>query len=63
MGQLSASLVVERVYMGESWFLCWIRRGALSSLDGTDSDGVRYFDQAWLRRVADILEDERGNLD
>ena len=49
--------------MGESWFLCWVMGGLLSSLGGTDSDGVRYFDQAWLRRVADILEDERGNPD
>lgn len=49
--------------MGESWFLCWVRGGLLSSLGGSDSDGVRYFDQVWPRTVVDIPEGERANLD
>ena len=34
----------------------------MSSLGGTDSDGVPYLDQMWLGKM-DASEDERANLD
>jgi hypothetical protein len=33
-------------------------RGVLSALSSIDSEGVRYFAQAWLRKSADIVVDQ-----
>ena len=48
--------------MGKRWLLSWMRRVVLSSLSFTDSSGVRYFDQAWLRKATDTVGGKRGNI-
>jgi len=32
----------------------------MSGLSFTDNNGVRYYDQAWLRKATDIVEGRRG---
>jgi len=41
--------------MGKRWLLKGVRCGVLSSLSFPDNSGVRYFDQAWLRKAMDIV--------
>ena len=48
--------------MGKGRVLNEMRRGVLSSLSFTDNNGVRYFDQAWLGKVTDVVEGNRGNV-
>jgi hypothetical protein len=47
--------------MGKRRLLKGVRCGVLSSLGFTDNSGVRYFDQAWLRKPSDIVGGKRGN--
>jgi hypothetical protein len=48
--------------MGKRWLLSWMRCGVVPSISYTDKSGVRYFDQAWLRKAMDIVDGERGNV-
>jgi len=48
--------------MGERKLLKGMRPGVLSSLSFTSNNGVRYFDQAWLRKATDIVGGKRGNI-
>jgi hypothetical protein len=33
-----------------------MRRGVVSQMSFTDNSGVRYFNQAWLRKATDVVE-------
>jgi len=46
--------------MGKRWLLEGVRYGGLSPLIFTDNSIVRCFDQAWLRKVTDIIEGGEG---
>ncbi len=48
--------------MGERRLLSGMRRGVLSSLSFTDNNDVRYFDQAWLREAAHLVDGKKGNI-
>jgi hypothetical protein len=61
-GQEAVTQAVKRFIMNEGWALGWVGGGGWSSLSFTDNSGVRYFDQAWLRKVGDIVEDNKGNV-
>jgi len=39
----------------------WVERGALPPPSFTDNNGVRYFDQEWLKRAKEIIESKQGN--
>jgi hypothetical protein len=54
--------VVEGLDMGKGRLVSWDMRGVLSALSFTDSNGVCYFDQAWLRRATDIVGGKRGDI-
>ena len=54
--------VAKGLSMGKRWLLNGMRWGVLSSLSFTDNNGVRYFDQAWLRKATDIVDGKRGNV-
>jgi len=38
----------------------WVQRGALPPPSFISSNGVRYFDQEWLRKAQEIVERKRG---
>lgn len=40
----------------------WDMRGVLSALSFTDSEGVRYLNQAWLRKATNIFRKKQGNV-
>jgi len=53
--------VVKQLSAGRR-FLNRGRRAVMSAPSFTDGDGVRYYDQAWLRKATDIVEGRRGNV-
>jgi hypothetical protein len=59
---MATTQVVKGLIMSESRLLNWNRRWVLSARNFTNSGGVRHFDQAWLRKAADIVEGRRGNV-
>jgi hypothetical protein len=54
--------VVKGFDMDKRWLVNRDMRGASSALSFTDRDGVRYLDQAWLRKATDIVEGKRRNI-
>jgi hypothetical protein len=50
--------VVKGLDMGKRRLVNRDTRGVLSALSSTDRKGVRYFDQAWLRKATDIVGDQ-----
>ena len=54
--------VAKGLSMDKRWLLNGMRRVVLSPLSFTDNSGVRYFDQAWLRKATDIVGSQRGNI-
>ena len=60
--QRSPTQVANGFSMGKGWLLSWMRCGVLSSLSFTDNNGVRYLDQAWLRKGTNIVGGKKGNI-
>ena len=60
--QMSPTQVAKGLSMGKNGLLNVMRRVVTSSLSFTDNSGVRYFNQAWLRKATDIVEGKRGNI-
>jgi hypothetical protein len=54
--------VVKGLDMGKGRLMNWDMRGVLSALSFTDSNGVCYFDQAWLRKATDVVGREIGSV-
>ena len=48
--------------MGKRWLLSWIKCGVALTLSFTDNNGVRYFDQAWLRKATELVGGKRRNI-
>ena len=50
--------MIEGLDMGKRRLVNRDARAVLSALSFTDRKGVRYFDQAWLRKATDIVGDQ-----
>ena len=61
--QRSPNQVGKRLIMGKRWLLSWMRCGVVSLLSLPDNRGVRYFDQAWLRKATDNVVGKSRNMD
>jgi hypothetical protein len=59
MGQMVMTRAAEQLSAGRR-FLSRGRRAVMSAPSFTISDGVRYYDQAWLRKATDIVEGGEG---
>ena len=59
--QLTASEVAKQLGMSVGRVVSWVERGALPPPSFTDNNGVRYFDQEWLKRAKEIIESKQGN--
>ena len=60
--QMSPTQVPKWLSMGKGCVPSWIRCGVVSPLSFTDNIGIRYFDQAWLRKAMDLVGGKRGNM-
>ena len=54
--QMTTTQVAKQLGMGESQLLSWIKGGVLPLPSFIDNNGVRYFDQEWLRKATEVLE-------
>ncbi len=58
--QLTTSEVARQLGMSIGRVISWIERRALPPPSSIDRNGVRYFDQEWLRKARKIVESKRG---
>ena len=54
--QMTTSQVAQHLGMSQGQLISWVHRGALPPPSFTDNNGVRYFDQEWLKRSREVLE-------
>ncbi len=60
--QLTTSQVATQFGMSVGRVISWVERGALPPPSFIDNNGVRYFDQEWLRKAEEILKVKRKIL-
>ena len=59
--QMTTSQVGRQLDMGVDQLVNWIARGVLPPPSFIDNNGVRYFDQEWLKKAKGIVKSKRGN--
>lgn len=58
--QLTTTQVARALGMKVGQVVSWVSRGALPPPSSTDNNGVRYFDQEWLKRAEAIVKVRKG---
>ena len=58
---MTTSEVAKQLGISVGRVVSWVERGALPPPSFTDNNGVRYFDQEWLKRAKEIIESKQGN--
>ena len=61
--QMTTTQVARQLGMGLDQLVNWIARGVFPPPSFIDNNGVRYFDQEWLRKVKEIVKGRKGNAD
>lgn len=61
-GARRSTQVANGVSMDRRWLPNRMRRGVVSLPSSADSNGVRYFDQAWLGKATDVVEGNKRNV-
>ena len=54
--QMTTAQTARHLEMSPSKLVSWIERGALPPPSSIDRNGVRYFDQEWLRKAKVVLK-------
>jgi len=52
--QLTTTQVAKQLGMKRGQVVSWVERGAFPPPSSIDNNGVRYFDQEWLRKAREI---------
>ena len=60
--QMTTTQVAKHLVMNQQQVVYWVERGAFPPPSFIDNNGVRYFDQEWLKRAREILE-RKGLVD
>ena len=58
---LTTTQAARLLGMGVTQLVSWVEHGALPPPSSVDSNGVRYFDQQWLRKARDIVKNKKGD--
>lgn len=58
--QMTTTEVTRQLGMKISQLLSWIEHGALPPPSFIDNNGVRYFDQKWLKKSQVIVKSKKG---
>ena len=58
--QMTTAQVARHLEMSPSKLISWVERGALPAPSSIDKNGVRYFDQGWLRKAKLIVKSKIG---
>ena len=59
--QMTTTQVARELGMNVAQVVSWVEHGALPQPIFTDNNGVRYFDQEWLREAREIVRIKKGN--
>jgi len=60
--QLTTSQVARHLGMSVGRVVSWVERGALPPPSFIDNNGVRYFDQEWLRKAKEVVKVKNGHI-
>ena len=60
--QMTTKQVATRLGLGQAQLLNWIKHGVLPPPTFIDNNGVRYFDQEWLRRATEVVKAKKENI-
>ena len=58
--QMTTTQVARELGMKVGQVVSWVAHGALPPPSFIDNNGVRYFDQEWLRRAKEIVKVKGG---
>ena len=58
--QLTTTQMARELGMSVGQMVSWVERGALPPPSFIDNNGVRYFDQEWLRKAREVVKSKRG---
>lgn len=59
-GQMTTREAARELGMTIETLVKWIKREVLPPPSFIDNNGVRYFDQEWLKKAKEIVERKRG---
>ena len=59
--QMTTARVARELGMKIGQVVSWVERGALPPPTSTDQNGVRYFDQEWLKKARETVRSRRGD--
>ena len=60
--QMTTTQVAKQLGMDVGQLVSWVKHGALPPPSFIDNNGVRYFDQEWLKKAREIVESKRGGV-
>ena len=58
--QLTTTQVARQLGMSVGRVVSWVGRGALPPPSFIDNNGVRYFDQEWLKKAKEVVKVKGG---
>ena len=58
--QMTTTQVARGLGMKVGQLLSWVERGALPPPSFIDNNGVRYFDQDWLKKAQEIVKSKKA---
>ena len=58
--QMTTTQVAKQLGMSVGRVVSWVEHGALPLPSFIDNNGVRYFDQEWLKKAREIMKMNRG---
>ncbi len=59
---MTTSQVAKELGMKVGQVVSWVEHGAFPPPSFIDNNGVRYFDQEWLRKAQEIVKSKKGNI-
>jgi len=57
---MTTTEVARELGMKTGRVVSWVKHGALPPPSSIDKNGVRYFDQEWLRKARQIVRNKQG---
>ncbi len=58
--QMTTTQVAKKLGIGSAQLLSWVEHAVLPPPNFIDSNGVRYFDQEWLKKAQAIAKSKKG---
>ncbi len=59
--QMTTARVSRELGMKIGQVVSWVEHGVLPPPTSTDQNGVRYFDQEWLKKAKETVKSRRGD--